>query len=284
MLPADSHVHSEWSWDAPGGSMERTCERAVEIGLPALAFTEHLDHTVWTVEPEHLVPYDHLTSLVEQDGRLVPPAFDVMGYLAELEQCRERFPSLRILSGAEVGEPHWHAEAVADVLAAGPLDRVLGSLHCLPLSMERDGVDGFAEPPGLFARRPAPEVLREYFAEVCRLVAGSEVFTVLAHVDYPLHYWPASAGPFVVGDFEEEIRHALRCTAQAGKVLEINTKVPLPPVVVGWWREEGGQAVTFASDSHVPEGIAHGFREAAAYAEAHGFRAGAGPEDLWHLT
>jgi hypothetical protein len=23
MLPPDSHVHSEWSWGAPGGSMER---------------------------------------------------------------------------------------------------------------------------------------------------------------------------------------------------------------------------------------------------------------------
>jgi histidinol-phosphatase (PHP family) len=38
VLPADSHVHTEWSWDAPDGSMERTCARAVEIGLPAIAF------------------------------------------------------------------------------------------------------------------------------------------------------------------------------------------------------------------------------------------------------
>ncbi|MFM2353577.1 MAG: hypothetical protein RLZZ608_983 [Actinomycetota bacterium] len=39
MLPADSHVHSEWSWDTGGphspaaGRMIATCERAVEIGL-----------------------------------------------------------------------------------------------------------------------------------------------------------------------------------------------------------------------------------------------------------
>ena len=37
------HVHTEWSWDAPRGHMERSCERAIEIGLPALAFTEHAD-------------------------------------------------------------------------------------------------------------------------------------------------------------------------------------------------------------------------------------------------
>jgi hypothetical protein len=40
-LPADGHVHSQWSWDALAGSMEGTCARAAEIGLPALAFTEH---------------------------------------------------------------------------------------------------------------------------------------------------------------------------------------------------------------------------------------------------
>jgi len=47
-LPADAHVHSEWSWDygsdpASLGSMERICEQAVRIGLPAVVFTEHLD-------------------------------------------------------------------------------------------------------------------------------------------------------------------------------------------------------------------------------------------------
>jgi len=48
-LPADSHVHSEWSWDAPAASMERSCMQAIELGLPAIAFTEHLDHTAWPV-------------------------------------------------------------------------------------------------------------------------------------------------------------------------------------------------------------------------------------------
>ena len=50
-LPADSHVHSEFSWDTGGptssaaGTMDRTCARAVRIGLPAVVFTEHLDLT-----------------------------------------------------------------------------------------------------------------------------------------------------------------------------------------------------------------------------------------------
>ena len=39
MLPSDNHVHTRWSWDTAGTStMEATCRRAVELGLPAVAF------------------------------------------------------------------------------------------------------------------------------------------------------------------------------------------------------------------------------------------------------
>jgi histidinol-phosphatase (PHP family) len=98
-LPADSHVHSEWSWDAPTGSMVRSCEKAVDLGLPAIAFTEHLDHTVWTVALDGLHASDHLAALATPEGLLTPPAFDAAGYLEAIEACRERFPELRILSG-----------------------------------------------------------------------------------------------------------------------------------------------------------------------------------------
>ncbi len=44
-LPSDDHTHSEWSWDASAGSMVGSCARAVELGLPSIAFTEHVDVT-----------------------------------------------------------------------------------------------------------------------------------------------------------------------------------------------------------------------------------------------
>ncbi|TDD18306.1 PHP domain-containing protein [Nonomuraea diastatica] len=276
MSPADSHVHSEWSWDAPSGSMERSCARAVELGLPAIAFTEHVDHTVWTVALDALAPDDHLATLTTPDGLLAPPAFDAPGYLEAIERCRERFPALRILSGLELGEPHRHAAAVAKVLGAGRFDRVLGSLHSLP-----DG-DGFAEPPGLYGHRAAADVVREYLAEIVRLVADNGVFSVLAHIDYPMRYWPAQeAGPFDLPVFEEEFRHALRMTARSGRALEINTRIPLHSAIVRWWHEEGGEAVTFGSDAHDPAAVARGFRDAADMAQAHGFRPGRDPYDFW---
>ena len=35
-LPADQHVHTQWSWDADRGDMAATCDRAVALGPPAV--------------------------------------------------------------------------------------------------------------------------------------------------------------------------------------------------------------------------------------------------------
>jgi histidinol-phosphatase (PHP family) len=274
--PADSHVHSEWSWDAPSGSMQRSCERAVELDLPGIAFTEHLDHTVWT--PVDMPPGDALAPSVGRDGTLTPPALDVVGYLASVERCRELFPDLRIISGLEIGEPHRHRDAVAAVLALGRFDRVLGSLHCLPL----DG--GFAEPPGLYRRMPAIDVVRTYLVELATLVMVSDDFAVLAHVDYPLREWPASEPPLDLHVVEDQLRQVLRLTADSGRALEVNTTMPVEGQILRWWREEGGQEITFGSDAHDPRNVARRFREAVAIAEGHGFRPGANVYGPWTRT
>src|SRR3712207_7483878 len=87
MRPPDNHVHTRWSWDTAGSStMVRACERAVDRGLPAIAFTEHLDFTTWT--PEDRATADGLVD--RHASRHLP--IDVEGYSAELEECRERFP------------------------------------------------------------------------------------------------------------------------------------------------------------------------------------------------
>lgn len=182
------------------------------------------------------------------------------------------FPDLRILTGLELGEPHWHAEPTRRVLDAGSFDRVLGSQHCLP-----DG-DTFREPPGLFARRPREEVVTEYLSEIESLVRKSDVFAVLAHIDYPLRYWPASAATLDLAPFEEAFRAALRATAQSGRALEINTALRLDATILRWWHEEGGDAVSYA---HTPAALARDFGAAAAMATAQGFRAGPDPYDFW---
>lgn len=72
VFPPDSHVHTEWSYDAAAGSMHASCERALEFGLSAIAFTEHVDHTVWTLAADGPDLDGHLARFVE-DGQWLPP-------------------------------------------------------------------------------------------------------------------------------------------------------------------------------------------------------------------
>lgn len=279
-LPADSHVHSEWSWDAPDGSMDRTCARAVELGLPAVAFTEHFDLTRWLIRPEVRAGMTQVAHLVGDDDRFDPPPLDVDGYFTELAACRERYPDLRISSGVELGEPHWFPDQVDELLAGGGFDRVLGSLHSIEVGSERwivDRLDGAAAPADLDPHA----AVRAYLAEALTMVSSCASFAVLAHLDYPVRGWPAALGDFPLADFEEEVRAVLTALAGSGRALEINTRIPFDPLLVRWWRDAGGRAVTFGSDAHSPEALANGFRDAAAVAEAAGFRFGTDPFEPW---
>jgi histidinol-phosphatase (PHP family) len=252
--------------------MARSCEQALTAGVPAVAFTDHLDFTDWTegdqIGAEPLDPhrYDRMHLL------------DVPGYLACLDDCRQRYPDLRILSGVEIGEAHlWAASAGALVSAAG-FDRVLGSLHAIPFGGRLTAADD------LFRQLPADEVMRRYLGELVALIEGSDLFQVLAHLDFPRRMWPWSAGPYDERRFETEYRAALRALAASDRVLEINTKGPLVSAeLVGWWREEGGRAVSFGSDAHQPWRVGDKFKLAIDVVEAAGFRAGRDRFDFWRV-
>ena len=269
--PVDSHVHTEWSWDAPReASMVRSCEQALAAGLPGVAFTDHMDFTTWTdgdrIGAENLDPHRY--------SRMHP--IDIDGYLSALEDCRQRYPDLRIFSGVEIGEAHlWAASAAAMVARAG-VERILGSLHAIPCDGRLTAADD------LFRRMPAAEVMRQYFAELVRLVQGSDIFAVLAHIDFPRRMWPRAAGPYTERAFEEEYRAVLRALAAGDRILEVNTKSPLASAeLLGWWRQAGGRAVSFGSDAHQPWRVGDKFKLAVDVVEAAGFRAGRDRFDFW---
>ena len=149
VVPADNHVHSEWSYDTTDqASMTGACERALDVGVPAIAFTEHLDFTRWGagdpglaagLEPRHR-------------SRIAP--LDVTGYLAAIDDCRQRFPDLRILSGLETGEPHLFAASAGAVAGSAQFDRILGSLHAVPV---RGRLAGLPVMFGMFGQVPELE-------------------------------------------------------------------------------------------------------------------------------
>ena len=242
--------------------MERSCERAIDFGLPGIAFTEHAD---W---------------VTIHDGQHM---LDIAGYHQAIERCRAKFKNLRILSGVELGEPHWYPEPTRAVLAAGPLDRVLGSIHCVRIA--DDIVDA-----SQFRLRPAdeqPGAIHEYFRETLAMVESNEPFETLAHLGYPKRYWPPDMQPYREQDYEDEIRAILTAASRRGLVLEANTtrgeegKLCPGQTVLRWWYEAGGEAVSFGSDAHGPDKVAGGFGLATQVVQAAGFKPAADPMSLW---
>jgi histidinol-phosphatase (PHP family) len=275
MVPPDRHVHTEWSWDAPAGSMEQTCARAVGLGLRSVAFTDHADFTAWTLLGNEAGFPANFRAHVTR-GVLLPPALALEGYFECLLRCRERFPELQILSGVELSEPHWHSQEAACLLRQGDFDLVICGQHSL-----HHGPDTFIEVSDAYRAREAEAVVRRYLAEVGRLIDAWDDFEVLAHIDYPVRYWPRQCRQYQPGHFEDEFRAVLRALARSGRVLEVNTRVPLHPEIIQWWHREGGRAVSFGSDAHDPLALAHGFADAAAVVEASGFRPGQHRHDFW---
>src|SRR5580704_4773119 len=269
--PMDNHVHTQWSWDAPAeASMARSCEQALAVGVPAVAFTDHLDFTDWIdgdqIGAENLDPHRY--------NRM--HLLDVTGYLAAVDECRERYPDLRILSGAEIGEAHMWAASAGAMVARSGFERILGSVHAIPFDGRLTAADD------LFRVMPADDVMRRYLGEVLRLVEGSDLFQVLAHLDFPRRMWPWTAGRYDERAFEAEYRAVLGALAASDRVLEVNTKSPLVSIeLVRWWREAGGRAVSFGSDAHQPWRVGDKFKLAVGVVEAAGFRAGRDRFDFW---
>ncbi len=250
--------------------MVRSCEQAVAMGLPAIAFTEHLEFTVGGAGDAIVdIATDH-----RWWGRIRP--LDVTGYMASIEDCRQRFPELRILSGVEAGEPHLFAASAGAVVRGHAFERVLGSLHAVPYQGRLVAADA------LFGPMADDDAMRYYFAQLVALIEGSDLFQVLAHLDFPRRYWPKGPHLYREAPFEEDYRAVLRALASSGRVLEINTKSPLVSVdLVRWWRESGGTAVSFGSDAHLPGRVGDRFKLAVDVVEAAGFRPGRDPFDFW---
>lgn len=249
--PLDYHVHTRFSCDSKT-EIATACEAALAQGLCEIGFSDHADF-----EP-----------LDDCCGYLRPAA-----YWAEIERCRRKYDShLTIRAGVEIGEGHVYQEEAASLLETCEFDFVLGSLHW---------VGGYPVFDGrYFAGRTLEEGLRAYFEELERLAVQAD-YDVLAHFDIVRR---AAYGCFGLtaldyAPHEETIRRILRTLVERGKGLEINTAthrrgmgVPNPPLqVLRWYRELGGEVITFGSDAHTIGSIGSGFDVAREMAQAAGF-------------
>lgn len=230
---SDLHMHSSASYDCHT-SIWDMCERAVSLGLEAVAFTEHVE-----LNPDGY-PYG---------------VFDYHKARETWEKVRHKYRGkLVVLFGAEVTYwPHLEDE-ILRYLEVHPFDIVTGSIHQAPI------VD-FWDTRNAEAIRANPDTAREalkaYFADTEKL-ALSGLFDIVGHLGVYERRMPG-VWPDIWGDEELEslLVSATRAIAQNSR-LELNSNMlhkpghlPVPRVeVLKLYREMGGPRPVFGSDAH----------------------------------
>lgn len=227
MDPVDFHIHTTLSCDGHC-TIDEVCRKAIEMGLQAICFTEHLD----------LDPND--------------PGYGFLNYgeySSRVEEARGRYASqLTILKGIEADYQRRFESQLRRWLSNKQLDLVLGSVHY---------VDGVTLSEELVRTRNLDELYEAYLGEV-RLSAESGLFGAIGHLDYVKKY----TGDASYLESSDRLQPALEATLQSiirnGAALEVSTKGLVaksrdyrPSLnIVRLYRDLGGRKITIGSDAH----------------------------------
>lgn len=250
---ADSHIHTSFSSDSDTAP-EAQIDRAIELGLTEMTFTDHYDIDFPPGELDFL--------------------FDAPAYYREMLRLRERYSSdIRINIGVELGlQPHLTRE-VPSFAASLPFDFIIGSTHVtrhIDPYEEEEFIRGLTE----------EEAYRTYFEEELTNLKMFDCYDVAGHIDYVVRYGPNRNRFYTYDRYGDLIDEILRVLIAKGKGIEFNTAGfkaglgyghPMPDALKRY-RELGGEIITLGSDAHTPDYLASEFERSAQMLRDAGFR------------
>ena len=253
MTLTDYHVHlrpDDGGTDASTYFTERNLvryvERATELGIGQLGFSEHIyrfrealriwRHPFWEEQA------------VDSLG----------GYVEFLLAMRQAGYPVKI--GVEADYVPGREDELAELLESHPFDYVIGSVHFIAdRAVDHEGYDAW--------RESAPEeVWREYF-EAIGQAAASGLFDVLAHLDL-VKVWGAGR-PAPPEPLEIYYEPAVAAIREADVAIELSTAGLRKPVGEMYPSPEllrvcvqAGKPISLSSDAHLPEHVGFAYDRA----------------------
>lgn len=244
----DYHMHSNFSADCET-PMEKTVERAIELGLKEICFTDHIDYD-----------YPDKDWIFE---------FDLKEYDKKIKEVQERYRNqIRIKKGVEIGlQPHI-LQRYEDMMEQEQFDFVICSLH----ATEKKDLH-FGE---FFEGKTVDEAYEIYYTELLTCVRDFKEFSVLGHVDLVKRYTKEKSK----NNFHHIIKEIFAEIIPAGKGIEVNTsgyryglESGMPSLdILKLYKDCGGEIITLGSDSHVVDTLAVEFPLAIAHLKEAGFK------------
>ncbi len=251
-MKADFHLHSTFSGDGkvPPEEIIRT---AIQKGLTAICFTDHLDMDF---------PYTEFSF-----------ELDTEAYASTIHTLQSKYADqIEICFGVELGlQPHL-GDYYRSYTSQFPFDFVIGSTHLI------DGFDPYY--PVFWESHSQETGIQSYLDITLENIKATDTFDIYGHLDYIIRYVPAKEKVFPYSDYADMLDQILKLLIEKGKGLEVNTggyraglKVPNPcPDILKRYLKLGGEIITIGSDAHTAEHVGSSFSLACDILRACGFR------------
>ncbi|MBQ6695374.1 MAG: histidinol-phosphatase HisJ family protein [Lachnospiraceae bacterium] len=255
-VTADFHMHSSFSGDSDT-PMEEMIQKAIELGLTHMCFTEHND-------------YDFPVCEEIPEGTF---ELNVDAYLYDLLKYREKYrDQINILFGIELGLQPQITRQNSILAKNYDFDFIIGSSH---ICNQKDPYY-----PAFYEGRSEEEAYREYFESILTNIKKFTNFDVYGHLDYVVRYGPNKDKDYTFAKYQDILDPILKLLVENGKGLEINTGGvgkglrELHPCtdILKRYKELGGEIITIGSDAHSPKDIAAHFQRATEVLKECGFQ------------
>ncbi len=260
---ADYHIHSEFSDDSRE-FMEKQIEKAIELGLDEICFTDHVDYGIKKDWDEGDIEWRGGDGMSYDISEKDPMAnVNYPEYFGKLLRMKETYKDrIVIKSGLEIGIQTITIPQFEDLYR-----RYEDQLDFIPLSMHQ--VNNLEFWTQEFQKgKTQKEYNEEYYKEILNVISQYKHYSILAHLDLIVRYDKNGIYPFE--EIEDIIAEILKLAIRDGKGIEVNTSswhyglndTQPSRAILKLYKDLGGKIITVGSDAHTTKYLADHIKDA----------------------